>query len=154
MHKFTLNDVIALCGERAFIKGKECDSDDYRKLFRRANVLSGLYVGSVGVYKVSLIFDKGKKPSYIWCTCPSMGVYDDTCKHVAGLLIHWVQARSRFKILSSWEDSLSTKTKTELIDVIRLVAAKSIDTANELHTELFNEPLFEEEDLYDGDDEW
>jgi len=72
-----------------------------------------------------------------------MGVYDDHCKHIAGLLILWNQSARKFTSLSSWKLLLAGKTTDELVDLITTTASKSIDTASAVYETLGNDPLID-----------
>lgn len=140
------NDIVIFCGEKSFKKGQECSIDDFIHLFVQDDVIFGLYCGTVGVYKINVIFKKDMI-SYAWCTCPAMDQWDGFCKHIAGLLIHWFNTRKKFKRLYSWQEALENKTKEELINLIKNFTAKSIEATSDLYEELFDEVIVDKEDL-------
>lgn len=151
---FTDADILKYCGKRSYEKGRTCaNTDDFIKIFIQENALFGLYQGSVGTYRVNIIFDKDK-PCYTQCTCPSMGVYDDHCKHIAGLLILWNKSSRKFTPLHAWKLLLTGKARDELVALITITASKSIDAASALYEQLGNDPLIDRDELYDGEDEW
>jgi uncharacterized Zn finger protein len=152
--QFDIADITNYCGSKSYEKGKECASSDYfLKLFIQDNAIFGLYQGTVGTYRVNLVFNKNM-PSYSWCTCPAMAQHDDKCKHIAGLMILWKEESEEFEKLKSWDLLLGNKDKKELLKIIKKVAGQSIDMTNALYEELCSEQLIDYEEMYDPDDEW
>jgi uncharacterized Zn finger protein len=154
MITITTQDIIKYCGENSFNKGRACASvDSFIKIFVQADVLFGLYQGTVGTYRVAVIFEKNI-PNYSWCTCPAMSQYDDQCKHIAGMMILWNKRFKDFEELDSWQSLLEDKNKDDLLKLIINAASKSIDVTNALYEELKGEPLLDDEDLYNTYDGW
>jgi len=147
--------VIDYCGKSAYEKGKKC-AKSFDKLFVQGNAIFALYQGSVGAYKINVVFKDFSKNAiaYAWCTCPSMSTgWDKTCKHVAGVLVAWNNRSRDFVQLVSWEILLKSASRDELIALITKTASQSIDVVNVLYQEFSNEPLFEDEELFDQS-EW
>jgi len=152
--QFTVEDIISFCGQGSYKKGHSCASlDSFIKIFVQDNVLFGLYGGSVGTYRINILF-RNNTPQEAWCTCPAMGVWDDKCKHVAGLMLLWQKHARHFTVLDSWHALLSHYDKESLMALITRVASGSLDVTSELYAGIKGEPLIEEDDEYDPDDEW
>jgi len=148
MITFSIDDIIKYCGKSSYEKGRSCASpDDFIKVFTQVNVLSGLYQGSVGVYRVTVHF-KNNVPDYSWCTCPAMSQYDGRCKHIAGLMILWNKSPRKFMILEPWQSLLENKNKEELFQIIVNAASKSIDMTTVLYEEIKGESFIDDEELY------
>lgn len=149
---FDDNDIVLFCGERAQKKGQSCaSSGNFIKVFVQDDILFGIYSGSAGIYKINLITEENI-PSFAWCTCPSMSTgWDRNCKHIAGIMILANIEPTSFVKLKSWNTLLQTKSKDDLIKLIKKASAKSVHTINAFYEELLGKPLFEEEELYDQD---
>lgn len=147
-----LCDIQQFCGDKSFNRGKEIGFEDFVRLFVQGNAIFGLYPGTVGVYRVNVIIEK-VIPSYAFCTCPAMQQWEGYCKHVAALLICWVESKEEFLRLTVWPNILQNKSKEELILLIEETAAKSIDMTHVLYEELFDQPLIHPGDL-EHDEGW
>jgi hypothetical protein len=151
---FTVDDILNYCGQDAYVEGKSCASfDDFFKVFVQDNAIFGLYRGSVGTYRVNIVFD-GNSPTYSRCTCPAMGQYDAVCKHIAALMVLWQKSPREFTKLDSWQMLLAKYDKEALLELVKHLASRSIDMTSTLYEELKGAPLIEDEDMYDGEDEW
>lgn len=93
MIMFSIEKIIKYCGQSSYDKGIKCaSSGSFVQVFVQDNALFGLYQGSVGMYRVNIIFDQDS-PGYAWCMCPAMSeYYGEKCKHIAGILILWNRA--------------------------------------------------------------
>lgn len=154
MIAFSIEDITKYCGADSYKKGVACArKDNFIKLFIQADVMSGLYTGTVGVYRVIIHF-KNNIPVYSWCTCPAMSSYCDQCKHIAALMILWNKSPRSFVILDSWKKLLENKNSDETLKLLVAAASKSIDTTNILYEALTGKALIEHNELYDHDEGW
>jgi uncharacterized Zn finger protein len=154
MISFSTQDIIYHCGKESYQKGCSCaSSNSFVKTFIQENILFGLYQGTSGMYRVNIVFNNNNGLEYAWCTCPAMSQFDGRCKHIAGLMIFWHKSPDAFRKLEPWQSALQDKSKDDLMQLIVKAAARSIEMSSALHEELFDEPLLDEEELYDPE-EW
>jgi uncharacterized Zn finger protein len=154
-HMITFNnqDILKYCGAKAYEKGRTCASLDYFiKVFVQDATLFGLYQGTVGTYRINIVFENNT-PQRAWCTCPAMSEHDGVCKHIVGLMILWDKSAREFVKIKPWQSLLAHYDRDALLKFIETVASKSLDTTNALYEELHNEPLFDYDDVYDPE-EW
>lgn len=145
---FNIEEIIAYCGQSSYDKGLKCASG-FSQVFIQDKALFGLYQGSVGTYRVNIVFEKNI-PEYAWCTCPAMSeYYGEKCKHIAAILILWNKSAREFTVLDSWESLLQNKSKEDLLKFIREASQKSIDATSAFHEVLQGEPLIHYEDMYE-----
>lgn len=150
---FKNDQIIAYCGAKVYNKGISCASlDDFVKVFAQDSMLFGLYQGSVGTYRINIIFENNF-PQKNGCTCPAMSEYDGVCKHIAGLMILWNKSPSKFIKLETWKNLLATYDRALLMNLIESVARQSIDMTNALHKAILGKALFDYDDIYDPE-EW
>lgn len=146
---FNTEAIINYCGQSSYEKGLKCASSGFSQVFIQDNALFGLYQGSVGIYRINIVFDKDS-PEYAWCTCPAMSeYYGEKCKHIAGILILWNKSSRDFIALNSWKTLLQNKSKEDLLNLIREASQKSIDATSAFHEVLQGEPLIHYEDIYE-----
>lgn len=149
MINFNYDRIIEYCGQTSFERGRKCaSSNSFTKVFIQDNAMFGLYQGTVGVYRVNIIFGKSS-PDYAWCTCPAMLDYDGKCKHIAAMLILWNRSSHEFKVLEPLRTLLENKSKEDLLKLIIPLMQKSIDSVSALYEILESEPLFDYEDFYE-----
>lgn len=155
MIEISSEEIISHCGPTVYKRGQKCASfENFIGIFIQKNVIFGLYQGSVGTYKINIIFNNQNRPKHSWCTCPAMTQWDGPCKHIAALLILWSKAPAKFKVVDSWQSLFEKKDRTQLIDLITKVSAQSIDTTNLLYEETTGKALFELDEIYEHDNEW
>lgn len=154
MINFSSQNIKRYCGSASYEKGEKCARlDNFSKIFVQDDALFGLYQGSVGTYKINIVFENNN-PQYAWCSCPAMSQYDDKCKHIAAILILWNISPREFIVLESWSNLLKNKDKKDLIKLIVSSAARSIEMTNTLYEELKDETILDGDELYDPEDEW
>lgn len=114
---FQIEEIEQLVGRRYFRQGMEyARSGAVVDTHRQGTLLSASCVGSSRTpYQVEAKFDdKGLVESH--CTCP-VGE-DGQCKHVAALLISWVESPRSFLEIEPWDTALGRFQRRELIEVI------------------------------------
>jgi uncharacterized Zn finger protein len=114
---FQIEEIEQLVGRRYFRQGMEyARSGAVVEMHRQGTLLSAACVGSSRTpYQVEAKFDdKGLVESH--CTCPVGDA--GQCKHVAALLIAWVEAPQSFVEIEPWETALGRFQRRELIELI------------------------------------
>lgn len=154
MKQLTIKDVRALCGEPLCNKAEKCATfDSFVKAFVQENALFGLFLESVGLYQVNIVFENDQEaPTYAWCTCPDMEESDDACKHIAALMLLWCKAPEKFVVLASWHSLLEKYDKKALLDIIAQIASRSLEVTDTLYEKLTGEALIDDEEFFDDEE--
>lgn len=123
---FTKADVQRLIDNRSFSRGQT-----YAKKGAIVNPLvlgnrlqAQCYGSSPVPYRVSADFDK-RGLSESFCSCPVGG--GGRCKHVAALLLTWLQDSKQFTQTVPLEENLQQRDKAQLIDLIKRMIGRYPD---------------------------
>jgi len=138
-----------VCGEQIFSRGFEyvC-SKDLRKRVVFKNSLFAEVRGNYGVYKTQLLVAGDK--IYPSCTCPAEMYF---CKHAVALGLTWIKEPQSFLNVEDLLKSLKSKTKAELIDIIRQMVVKSQNVLSVFGIKEFEDYNDEEEEEYFDDED-
>lgn len=115
---FTEQDILARAGERSFQRGQRALREGaVRDARRQGACLKAVCAGTQPEpYRVRVEFaEQGIAGAY--CSCP-VGHGGD-CKHVAALLLCWLERPASFAQLEPLEDALARQTKDQLIVLLR-----------------------------------
>jgi len=111
-------DIERLVGRRSLRSGQEYfENRAVVDAYRQDLLLKGSCLGSKREpYHVEVRFDDRTVAS-AHCSCP-VGKHGH-CKHVAALLLCWVQSPETFKEASAWEEALGRYSRRQLLDILR-----------------------------------
>ncbi len=126
-------DTRAVVGDAGYARGERYFRDgaiyDAR---RQGATLKARCEGSYdNAYRVEVAFDKNGIKSAS-CSCP-VGAF---CKHVAALLLTWLDRPGDFATLEDLDVSLQSRTKDELIALVKQMLRQEPDLETLLHTPL------------------
>jgi len=105
---FSLIDLEVLCSPAILERGRAyLQEGQLVQRCRFRNLLAGKILGTGGVYSARIWIEDESRLGWE-CGCP----YPDFCKHLAALVLGWLESRERFQLLDSfWEDCLTEPVK-------------------------------------------
>lgn len=114
----------AWVGDASFERGRSyARADAVFNLYRQGTTLKALCQGSLPQpYRVQATLGPGGVAA-AQCSCPVGG--DGRCKHVAALLLAWLDDPARFVEIEDLETALERRSKAELIALIRQMVARA-----------------------------
>ncbi len=127
----SITEIKQFFGNDVFNKANHYVDYDIFKTFRTNDTLFSSCRGSSGIYKQQCRFLEGVI-SELKCTCPAMRHFGP-CKHIAAMLLKWVENKGYFAPRADIKIILKSKTKEDLIKIITTLCDKNEKYAESLH---------------------
>ena len=127
MPQITLDDIRGRATGQSFARGESYyQSEAIFDTVRRGNELEGRCEGSENIpYQIRVALNEASTIDTAFCTCP----YDwgGDCKHIVALLLMYLHEPESFEERAPVKDTLSGRSKEQLITLIRQMVARYPD---------------------------